>query len=324
MSLAERIARYRQLAGEQGNAAIKYKNQLNANSLFRLLLFLTGSLFCYFLYPATVPVLVVAAATTIGFLALLKRHGELQQRMARSEVLAKIAKNELRAFEHDFTPFDGAAEHVDPSHPFSFDLDIFGEGSLFQMLNRTSLERGKGELASMLKMPLREGGEIRKRQGAVRELSKRDFCLTSDYDVVRGAQIESRPANWPGREQQLFRRPSLWRAITHIVPLLYLLTIALVLAGATGGQAITLLYFITLSISVIPTKSVKRIGLLFDKRAKQLESYAGLLKLVESTSFDSELLQTLQQSLQNDKKMASTSRKLLPQILTCFCPCRSS
>lgn len=314
MSLAERIARYRQLAGEQGNAAIKYKNQLNANSLFRLLLFLTGSLFCYFLYPATVPVLVVAAATTIGFLALLKRHGELQQRMARSEVLAKIAKNELRAFEHDFTPFDGAAEHVDPSHPFSFDLDIFGEGSLFQMLNRTSLEMGKGELASMLKMPLREGGEIRKRQGAVRELSeKEDFCL--DFRTIgmlsEGQQLESRPANWPGREQQLFRRPSLWRAITHIVPLLYLLTIALVLAGVTGGQAITLLYFITLSISVIPTKSVKRIGLLFDKRAKQLESYAGLLKLVESTSFDSELLQTLQQSLQNDKKMASTSIRQL-------------
>lgn len=194
MSLAERIARYRQLAGEQGNAAIKYKNQLNANSLFRLLLFLTGSLFCYFLYPATVPVLVVAAATTIGFLALLKRHGELQQRMARSEVLAKIAKNELRAFEHDFTPFDGAAEHVDPSHPFSFDLDIFGEGSLFQMLNRTSLEMGKGELASMLKMPLREGGEIRKRQGAVRELSeKEDFCL--DFRTIgmlsEGQQLES-------------------------------------------------------------------------------------------------------------------------------------
>ena len=137
MSSAERIARYRQLAGEQGNAAIKYKNQLNANSLFRLLLFLTGSLFCYFLYPATVPVL-CTAATTISFLALLKRHGSFSKRMARSEVLAKIAKNELRAFEHDFTPFDGAAEHVDPSHPFSFDLDIFGEGSLFQMLNRTS------------------------------------------------------------------------------------------------------------------------------------------------------------------------------------------
>ncbi|HBU46188.1 MAG TPA: hypothetical protein DEB36_10555, partial [Porphyromonadaceae bacterium] len=91
------------------------------------------------------------------------------------------------------------------------------------------------------------------------------------------------------------------------------LAIALALAGLTSGAAITLLYFTTLLVSVIPMKKVKQIRSLFDNKAKVLESYADLLKLMETTSFESVQLHSLQQSIKNERQSASAAIKQLAQ-----------
>ncbi|MEA4950048.1 MAG: hypothetical protein VB068_10455, partial [Petrimonas sp.] len=146
MPVTERIGKYKELAGNQLNAAARYKKQLNANSLFRLFVFLTGSALIYLFHQNTALAVFFAAVTAICFLALLTRHKNLLYKKVKSEALARIARNELKAFEYDFSPFDGAPEQIDPTHSFSFDLDIFGEKSVFQMLNRTCLAMGKEAL----------------------------------------------------------------------------------------------------------------------------------------------------------------------------------
>ncbi|HBQ55901.1 MAG TPA: DNA mismatch repair protein MutS, partial [Porphyromonadaceae bacterium] len=174
MPVTERIAKYRELAENQLNAAARYKKELNANSLLRFFVFLTGSALTYFFHQNTLLAVLFAAVTGVCFLALLARHKNLLFKKAKSEALARIAGNELQAFVYDFSPFDGAPEHVDPAHSFSFDLDIFGERSVFQMLNRTSLAMGKEALAGIVGSPLKDSGEIRIRQLAVKELSEKE------------------------------------------------------------------------------------------------------------------------------------------------------
>jgi hypothetical protein len=51
--------------------------------------------------------------------------------------LIEINQLELEASEHFFAMFDAGSKYIDPDHHFTYDLDVFGKGSLFQYLNRT-------------------------------------------------------------------------------------------------------------------------------------------------------------------------------------------
>ena len=64
-------------------------------------------------------------------------------------------------------------EFADPSHPWSHDLDIFGRGSLYQYLNRTSTFHGAGLLAGFLTTEPENPEEIVERQGIIGDLMER-------------------------------------------------------------------------------------------------------------------------------------------------------
>jgi hypothetical protein len=61
------------------------------------------------------------------------------------------------------------AEFLEPHHPFASDLDLFGAGSVFDLLNTAQTQIGRATLASWLLTPAAPE-EIRARQGAVDEL----------------------------------------------------------------------------------------------------------------------------------------------------------
>jgi DNA mismatch repair ATPase MutS len=58
-------------------------------------------------------------------------------------------------------------------HPYSTDLGIFGEGSVFQLLDTTHTRRGEEALARWLAEPS-DAGPVRDRQQAARDLSGRE------------------------------------------------------------------------------------------------------------------------------------------------------
>jgi hypothetical protein len=60
-------------------------------------------------------------------------------------------------------------EFLEPHHPFASDLDLFGSGSLFALLNTAQTQGGRVALADWLLVPAAPG-EIRARQEAVAEL----------------------------------------------------------------------------------------------------------------------------------------------------------
>ncbi len=74
---------------------------------------------------------------------------------------------------------------IDPDHPFTSDLDIFGGTSLFQYFNRSATSLGKNRLAQWFQKPLSDPGTIRSRQAAVAEMAEkpefRQEFLASGY-----------------------------------------------------------------------------------------------------------------------------------------------
>jgi hypothetical protein len=96
----------------------------------------------------------------VGYVFSVKRHEELKQEVSLLQSLSLINTWETGAQQGNHSNFPDGSEFINSHHPFSFDLDIFGEGSLFQRINRTSTEPGKELLASILANPLTSAEQI--------------------------------------------------------------------------------------------------------------------------------------------------------------------
>jgi MutS domain III. len=85
--------------------------------------------------------------------------------------LIQINRDEKLALDEVFEQFDPGAEFTDPDHSYSCDLDLFGIGSLFQFINRTTTPSGKIKLAAYLTNLVADADLIEQKQKALQELS---------------------------------------------------------------------------------------------------------------------------------------------------------
>ena len=83
------------------------------------------------------------------FLWLIKRHNRWFYRRDYLKRRIEINQQELDALQGNISAFDDGKEFVNPSHLYTFDLDVFGNHSLFQCMNRTSTPIGKQRLAKV-------------------------------------------------------------------------------------------------------------------------------------------------------------------------------
>lgn len=117
-----------------------------------------------------------AAAALGAFLALALWHQRLFAREARARALAALNERgiaRLSGLWHDFP--NQKERYLRPEHLYAADLDLFGKGSLFQLLDESATLLGEAKLAHWLLHPA-EVKEVALRQELVRELApKLDF-----------------------------------------------------------------------------------------------------------------------------------------------------
>ena len=72
------------------------------------------------------------------------------RKIADASALKLVYEKEVAYQTGDYTKFDAGERYLQPTHPFTFDLDVFGQGSLFQRINRTISSGGSDYLAENL------------------------------------------------------------------------------------------------------------------------------------------------------------------------------
>ncbi len=111
----------------------------------------------------------VAPAT--AFAVLLAVHGRVRRRRLRAERGAAFYQRGLARIDGQWAGAGRAgARFADPHHPFAGDLDLFGEGSLFELLCAARTGMGEETLAAWLLTPS-DPVSVRARQKAVRALT---------------------------------------------------------------------------------------------------------------------------------------------------------
>ncbi len=105
-----------------------------------------------------------------AFLSLAVWHGHVLRNLDRSRRAVQFYETGLARVEERWEGSGEPGKHFnDASHPYAQDLDLFGNGSLFQLLCSARTHAGEEKLASWLKKPA-DLEEVRSRQKAVDEL----------------------------------------------------------------------------------------------------------------------------------------------------------
>ncbi|HLI50384.1 MAG TPA: hypothetical protein VKU87_01230 [Thermomicrobiaceae bacterium] len=184
--------------------------------------------------------LIGSAILIIVFGALIRRHGAARRELRQTIGLTGIIGEDLARLDRDWN-------HIPPrhpvapesGHPHAFDLDIFGFGSLFHLLDTPRTPAGVDALVNWLSGPA-PVETIRARQAAVSELA-----ASQDYRealLLQARELPDEPPDvaafldWAEREPELSsRRALIWLA--RISPVLLMLSIV---AEATGFIALPL------------------------------------------------------------------------------------
>ena len=167
----------------------------------------------------------------ILFIVLVKWHTALFEKKTHLENLVKINEAEAKAVKGNDSTFSSGVEFINPTHPYSHDLDIFGEGSLYQSVNRCNTIHGRKEMAQRLSAPLASAEEIQMTQLSIQELAtKTDF---RQHFQAAGMEIEEQQHD---REQLLgwLKQPSFLYTkpfYKFFLPIFSAITIGLVIAS---------------------------------------------------------------------------------------------
>jgi MutS domain V len=112
-------------------------------------------------------------APAAAFVVLLALHGRMRQRRLRAERGAAYYRRGLARLDGQWAGAGHAgARFRDPHHPYADDLDLFGEGSLYELLCEARTSMGEETLAAWLLAPS-DLAAVRARQAAVKVLAPR-------------------------------------------------------------------------------------------------------------------------------------------------------
>ncbi|MGQ7944140.1 MutS-related protein [Flavobacterium sp. WC2509] len=292
----------------------------NTISFFRfisILLFL-GSLFYYIKTSESIFV-IMAIILFAGFLILMRIHSKLSFQKKIKTALVAINKNETTYLERKSIPFENGAEFNDFHHPYAYDLDIFGEHSLFQNLNRTATFIGKKTLAKQL-LTLLPNDEILRNHKAVEELSKK---LNWRQEFLAFAKV--------GQDNETFYKTLLqWRVynskpLSKVAVVISYLFPALFVSCIIGYLLTSNMVFLTYSSFMF----VINLGVLgnFTKRIQMeiaqsenintiISQYSLLVQKIENENFKSEKLKDLQQKLNFKNQKASAHLQKLAELFS--------
>ncbi|MCL6461664.1 MAG: DNA mismatch repair protein [Flavobacterium micromati] len=301
----------------QLNTIIKKYNSVSFLRLISIVLFFVS--IYYYLKTSSILFTALSVLLFVSFLILMRVHSKLLFKKQVSQALVHINDNEISYLERKKIPFENGQEFINFQHPYAYDLDIFGEHSLFQNVNRTATFIGKKILAEKM-LRLSPNDEILKNHEAVKE-------LTIKFDWRQEFLAFAKISNDSQSNYQTLLKWSRYNS-TPLSPftvfLSYFLPAAFigVLIGyivTSNFNLITILTYLFVLNLIVLGRFMKRIQFEIANSAnidKTIAQYSLLLKKIEDEIFVSEKLINLQQKLTYKKENASVHFKKLSSLFS--------
>lgn len=259
--------------------------------VFRLLSFGLLILIAYIAIALQLGWAFLALVPVIGlYIRLGIYDNKIKQRIADTAHTIQINQNELNYLKGDFSPFDAGNGYVDVTHPYTHDLDVFGEHSLYRAINRTTTPGGSQTLANFLSQAFLYRDEIKDRQVTLSELASmvdfRQQCQLVFGDTKPDAKDLETLRLW-------LKTPSDSKWLLRLKPLLFALPLLTLVSIITGAMGLTSISFPAFGIAIqltIVMRFGRKIMMEHQSIGSQyaiLKKYAGFLELIQNTDFSS-------------------------------------
>jgi hypothetical protein len=318
MNLAEEFYKNNIKKNSEESNAVRTK--VNVVGWSRLAVLILGGLIDYFLYRENkMGTIVIITIIFIGiFLALIIYHNSIFEYKNRLDLLIKINEKGLKRISGQFREFkDKGIEYLEEEHPFTNDLDVFGNNSIFQYINSTVTDGGRENLAKLLKREkVLNNVDIKERQGAIKELGEKvDWRQKL---IVEGKLKKSKHMDlvslikWSkGKGASSHLKVAI--ACTFIF--VTVVSIYLAIKKIVPESFLILDLMVNFIVLKILSKSMAKEINLFDSIKASVNGYSRILALIEDEKFDSLYLTNLSSKLKNENSSCKEEMKKFSNIL---------
>ena len=291
---------YKNLIEEYDRQAGALARRLGWLSFVRLLLFAGAILGFWRSFATGSPLMIVASIVAfIAFLLLIRVYDRWKGEIRFLRAVVALNQREEAFTRTGTSDYPAGKEYTNAHHPYSYDLDLFGEGGLFPFLNRCSTPFGKEALADDLLNP--DHSQIIQRQEAVAEL--RDQLTFRQHLQARGSLLDSKEKELRQLQSWLSAAPTLKdRRVYYILSLVPLIGLGHLVAYLVTENSVLLdrffgFFTVNLLIAISFTRKISTHLSVSGPVNNILQQYAGQLRQIEGMNFRSPLLRDLQQQL---------------------------
>ena len=269
----------------------------------------------------------LCAVAALCFYLYIRRRDVLNDRKIKhGEALLGVYQNEIDYQHGNFSGFEAGEQYVCPQHSYTFDMDVFGVGSLFQRMNRTISTGGSDQLAACLSTEWghtkREElvGQIRMRMATIDELGQDETFLSAFKSLgvkerINTAEVlKALTAIHQQTFPKIFHNPLL-RYFCYADLLGFYVSIVLSVMGLAPSLLPLWWGMFNFMFSFLcGHKYMRVISELIAKVHAQVDGYLQVLKLINTTEFKSAELQTLKEKLSGAEESFEQLELILQKI----------
>ena len=250
------------------------------------------------------------------FIALAMRHDSVDRTLSQAVRAVKHYGLALaRVQNHWIGTGNQGARFADPKHVYAEDLDLFGRGSLFELLSTARTSTGERTLAEWLLAPA-SLPQARARQEAVAELRPRidlreELALMGED--IRAAVDDASLAKWGASEAVGFFPGA--RMVAAVLALAAAIAVAGYFAQAFSLRPLLYVILAEFIFSFAARDSVQHVASAVNTPARELRLLALLLERLERETFSSAALTQLQRGLVVDGQRATDQIRRLERLV---------
>jgi hypothetical protein len=251
----------------------------------------------------------------LAFVALVLYHSSVRRARVRAERAARYYQHGIARIEDRWTGLGQTGERFGGiNHIYAADLDLFGKGSLFQLISAARTRMGEDTLARWLLAPA-SADTVRQRQTCVQDLRAR-LDLREDMAVLgEDAQVGVNPESllaWAEAPNELPHTWLLWVAL-----LLPVLAAAAAIVWGVVGLMTPFILIVLVEAGVTYLVRRRMAGAIegTDRAFHDLRLFAELLIRMERNTFVAPLLVSLVRRLSSHTLPASATIARLARVI---------
>lgn len=282
---------------------------INIIGWIRLFIVLIGAFSTYKLYNygGVIYGITTTLVFILIFLVVAIIHGNKISERDRQNCIIEINEKGLKRLDGRYREFeDKGKDLIEEKDPFCEDLDIFGQNSLFQMINTTRTEAGRkilGKILSLKELPKRN--EIIEKQKAIKELGdkaewRQKLYIDATFKKKSDENLDEL-IKWCKNKKNAGKISLI---IAGIFMLITMTMIFLAIVKIIPFSALILDLMVNFCVIKFLTKDKEGVIDLFNSSKYSIKAYANTLSLIEDEEFNSEYLKKLKGKLKEDNKVS--------------------